>query len=95
MPIWNDGSLRMVARAVLVVLLLTFCTPFTLFSEGRQYVTQSHDESSHHYIVPLPGDEASASVPVLLRRTVVFRVGEAGFPVPPAHPVFSLDHPPE
>lgn len=38
MPKWNDGSLRMVARAVLVVLLLTFCTPFTLFSEGRQYV---------------------------------------------------------
>ena len=67
MPKWNDGSLRMVARAVLVVLLLTFCTPFTLFSEGRQYVTQSHDESSHHYIVPLPGDEASASVPVILQ----------------------------
>ena len=59
MPKWNDGSLRMVARAVLVVLLLTFCTPFTLFSEGRQYVMQSHDESSHHYICLLYTSDAA------------------------------------
>lgn len=92
---WNDDSARLLARAMLVILLLASFTPFSVFSEGQQYITHSHDESSHHHHIPQPGGDASASTPVTLKEPATLLVGDGYLLAPPQNPVLSLDHPPE
>ena len=93
---WGDETPRLCAQILLVMLLLTSWTAFTVHSEGQHYVLHSHGESSHFHAFPqFDEEDAVTPMPVLPKLSLIFLTENFNPTFSPRNPVLSLEHPPE
>lgn len=63
------------ARALLILLLLSFCAPFTMFDEASAYLADTESELVHYYLTPLPDNgEACVDIPEIIPPLLESRV---------------------
>ncbi|MCX4310493.1 MAG: hypothetical protein OSJ28_09410 [Desulfovibrio sp.] len=58
-PLW--------ALALLLLLLASFCAPYTMFDEANAYLADTESELVHYYLSPLPDNgEACVDIPEMI-----------------------------
>lgn len=55
------------ARVLLILLLVLFCAPYTMFDEANTYLADTESELVHYYLTPLPDNgEACVDIPEMI-----------------------------
>lgn len=61
--------------ALLLLLLVSFCTPFTAFEEASAYLADTENELVHYYLTPLPDNGEACTDPpriaLAITKTIV------------------------
>lgn len=66
------------ARILLLLLLVSFCAPYTMFEEANAYLADTESELVHYYLTPLPDNgEACVDIPEMIPPLLESRVPES------------------